>query len=116
MELMASNRDGWSGLQERRSEPRIEARASVVMTPLAAVSTRLEGAVVEVSTRGVRVQFEKQLKELPRSGEVYRLQSRDDIMLCEVRHAEVLGSGAALGLKIVHWSNGGQLKRLVKRG
>jgi hypothetical protein len=100
---------------ERRSEPRIEARASVVMTPLAAVNRRLEGAVVEVSTRGVKVHFEKQLKELPRSGEVYRLQSSDDIMLCEVRHAEVSGAGASMGFQIVHWSNGGQLKRLVQR-
>ena len=99
---------------ERRSEPRIEARASVVMTPLAAVNTRLEGAVVEISARGVKVQFDKQLNTLPRSGEIYRVQSRDDIMLCEVRHAEVSGAGAALGLQIVHWSNGGQLKRLVQ--
>jgi hypothetical protein len=102
--------------KERRSEPRIEARTSVVMTPLASVSTRLEGAVVEVSTHGIRVHCDKQLKELPRSGDVYRLQSRDDIMLCEVRHAEVSSSGAAMGFQIVHWSNGGQLKRLVQRG
>ena len=100
--------------KERRSEPRIEARTSVVMTPLAAVSTRLEGALLDVSSHGVRVHFDKQLKVLPRSGEVYRLQSRDDIMLCEVRHAEVSGAGAALGLRIVHWSNDGQLKRLLQ--
>jgi hypothetical protein len=86
------------------------------MTPLAAVSTRLEGAVVDVSAQGIRVHCDKQLKELPRSGDVYRLQSSDDIMLCEVRHAEVSGAGAALGLKIIHWSNGGQLKRLMQRG
>jgi hypothetical protein len=86
------------------------------MTPLASVRIRLEGAVVDVSEGGVRVHFDKQLKELPRSGDVYRLQSRDDIMLCEVRHAEVSGAGAALGLKIIHWSNAGQLKRLMQRG
>lgn len=86
----------------------------MVMTPLAAVNTRLKGAVVEVSTRGVRVYFEKLLKELPRLGEVYRLQSSDDLILCEVRHAEVSGAGASMGFQIVHWSSGGQLKKLVQ--
>ena len=100
---------------ERRSEPRIRAQAPVVVTPLAAVNKRLEGAVVEVSTHGVRVHFGEQLKELPRSGEVYRLQSTDDLMLCEVRHAEITGSGAEMGFQIVHWSISGQLKKLVQR-
>jgi hypothetical protein len=99
---------------ERRSEPRIEAHASVFITPLAAITVRLEGSVVDVSTRGVRVYFHKQLKELPKLGEIYRIQSRDDTMLCEVRNAEVSGAGAILGLQIVHWSDAGQLRRLIQ--
>jgi hypothetical protein len=100
--------------EERRSERRAEASVSVVITPLAAVATRFEGSVVDVSTGGVRVHLETQLRELPRTGEVYRVQSRDDIMLCEVRHAEVAGAGADLGLQIVHWSKTGELKRLIQ--
>jgi hypothetical protein len=100
---------------ERRSEPRIETSTSVVMTPLAAVTTRIHGSVVDVSARGVRVHFDKDLKNLPRTGEVYRVQSRDDIMLCEVRHAQAADAGADLGLKIVHWGDAGELKRLVQK-
>ncbi len=100
---------------ERRSEPRIETSTSVVMTPLAAVTTRIHGSVVDVSARGVRVRFDKNLKNLPRAGEVYRVQSRGDIMLCEVCHAKVVEAGADLGLKIVHWGDSGELKRLVQK-
>lgn len=83
------------------------------MTPLAAVGTRLRGSVVDVSTRGVRVHFDKQFKVPPRAGEVYRVQSRGDLMLCEVRNVKVAGAGAELGLQIVHWGGAGELKRLV---
>lgn len=99
--------------EERRSEPRIEASASVVITPLAAVATRLHGSVVNVSTRGVRVHCDTELKELPRAGEVYRVQSSGDQMLCEVRNAEVTETGADLGLQIVQWNGAGELKRLL---
>jgi hypothetical protein len=100
--------------EERRSEERAKANASVVITPLASVAIRFEGSVVDVSTRGVRVHVETQLQELPRTGDVYRVQSGDDIMLCEVRHAEVAGAGADLGLLILHWSKEGKLKRLIE--
>jgi hypothetical protein len=105
---------GTTNTEERRSEPRAEAQASVVITPLAAVGTRFEGSVVDLSTRGVRVHLETQLQTLPRVGEVFRVQGRDDIMLCEVRHAEVSGSGADVGLQVVHWSKAGELKRLIQ--
>jgi hypothetical protein len=98
---------------DRRSEPRIEAKASVVMTPLAAVSTRLHGSLVNVSARGVRVHFDAKLNQ-PRAGEVYRVQSGDDLMLCEVRNSAVAEEGADLGLSIVHWSGAGKLKRMVQ--
>jgi hypothetical protein len=99
--------------EERRAETRIEANASVVITPLAAVGTRFYGSVVNVSTGGVRVHCDTQLKELPKAGEVCRIQSRGDIMLCEVRNFAVREAGADLGLRIVHWSNAGELKHLL---
>jgi len=98
---------------ERRSEPRIEASASVVITPLAAVGTRFYGSVVNVSSGGVRVHCDTQLKELPRAGDVCRIQSRGDIILCEVRNSAVKEAGADLGLQIVHWSDAGELKHLL---
>jgi len=104
---------GMTRVEERRSERRIEASASVVMTPLAAVTTRLGGSVVNVSARGVRVHVDTHLTQLPRIGEVYRVQSRDDQMLCEVRNAEIDEAGAAFGLQIVYWGNSGSLRRLV---
>jgi hypothetical protein len=84
------------------------------MTPLAAVDTRLHGSVVNVSTRGVRVHFDTRLKEMPRAGEVFRVQSRDDVMLCEVRHSEAAEAGSHLGLKIVYWGDAGELKRFIQ--
>jgi hypothetical protein len=99
--------------EERRSEPRIDANTSVLITPLAAVGTRLHGSVVNVSTRGVRVRCNKDLKELPRAGEVCRVQSGGDLMLCEVRNSAVTEAGADLGLQIVHWGGAGELKRLL---
>ena len=106
-----SNLTKWD---ERRSEPRIKARASVVMTPLASVATRFNGSVLNVSTRGVRVHVATQFKQLPRVGEIFRIQGRDDVMLGEVRNAEVEEAGTVFGLQIVHWGNTGELKRLVQ--
>jgi hypothetical protein len=102
--------------EERRSEPRIEASASVVITPLAAVGTRFYGSVVNVSAGGVRVHCDAQLKELPRAGEVCRIQSRGDLMLCEVRNSAVAQAGADLGFQIVHWADAGELKLLSETG
>jgi len=100
---------------ERRSEPRIETTSSVVITPLAAVGTRYNGSVVNISKGGVRVHFNTKLKEPPRVGDVYRVQSRVDIMLCEVRNSEVAEAGADLGLRIVHWGDAGELKSLLSK-
>jgi hypothetical protein len=105
---------GSAASDDRRSEPRIETSSSVVMTPLAAVTIRIEGSIINVSDGGVRVRVDTQLKQLPRTGEVYRVQTQDDVMLCEVRNSEVAGVGAELGLQIVHWADAGKLKRLVK--
>jgi len=100
-------------MEERRSEPRIEASAEVLITPLAAVATRFHGSIMNVSTHGVKVHCDTELKELPRAGDVYRVQSGGDLMLCEVRHSRVTDDGAILGLQIVHWDDAGELKRRV---
>jgi hypothetical protein len=99
---------------ERRSEPRIAAGVAVVLTPLASVATRLRGSVVNVSARGVKVHFEANLEKLPRAGTVYRIQSRGDLILGEVRYSTVADAGADLGLHIIHWGDAGELKRLVE--
>src|SRR5579862_8096239 len=104
----------WMSIKERRSEPRTEAGAKIVMTPLAAVATRLHGIVVNVSPRGVRVRFATLLNVHPKAGEVYRIQSGNDVMLCEVRYCEFAGEGADVGLEILHWVKAGELNQLLK--
>ncbi len=89
-------------LDERMPEPRIRVGASVVVTPLASVAIRLQGSVVNVSTRGLRVHFDTRLNEQPRAGEIYRVQSRDDLLLCEVCHCEAAGAGTNLDLQIIN--------------
>ena len=99
-------------VMEQRSESQVKLR-EVVITPLAAVDTRFYGSVVNVSKGGVRVHCDTQLKELPRAGEVCRIQSRGDIILCEVRNSAIAEAGADLGLQIVQWGNAGELKHLL---
>jgi hypothetical protein len=99
--------------EERRSEPRIGTTTSVVVTPLAAVTASFRGSVVNVSKRGIRVHCDTPLKELPRAGGVFRVQSGGDLMLCELRNSAFAEAGAELGLQIVHWGEAGELKRLI---
>ena len=101
-------------MEERRLEPRIEANAPITMTPLAAVATRIHGSVVNVSGRGLKVHVDAPPKERPAAGDVYRVQSGDDLMLCEVRHYQPVAEGVDLGFVILHWVNVGELSRLVK--
>jgi hypothetical protein len=101
-------------MDERRSEPRIDVKAPVVMTPLAAVTTRLKGQVVNISGRGIRVHLDTGLNGKPASGEVYRLQSGGDLMLCEVVHWQLEGEIPAIGLQILHWGECGELSRAIK--
>jgi hypothetical protein len=102
-------------MKERRAEPRLTVNAKVVITPLAAVTKRLHGIVVNASGKGLEVHLENGLTEAPRLGEVFRVQTGDDLMLCEVRHSTPNGAGLKLGLQIVHWAKIGQLKQLLKQ-
>ncbi len=83
------------------------------MTPLATVATHLRGTVINVSGRGLQVRVAA-LKELPRTGDVYRIQSGNDLILCEVRYGHLTGAGAELGFQIVHWAKAGELSRVLK--
>jgi hypothetical protein len=101
-------------MRERRKEPRVEVDAPAVMTPLAAVATRVNGQVLNVSTGGLRVRVPKSVLRHLRVGEVFRIHSTRDLMLCEVCYAEPRNEGTDIGFRIVYWSAIGELNRAVK--
>jgi hypothetical protein len=101
-------------MSERRTEPRLEAEAPVVMTPLSAVTTRLHGSVVNVSDRGLKVQATALTDQHLTTGNIYRVQSGDDLMLCEIRHRRLDGENVNIGFAILHWVSAGKLNQLVK--
>ena len=87
----------------------------MVMTPLSAVTTRLHGSVVNVSGGGLKVHANALSDEhLLAAGHVYRVQSGDDLMLCEIRNRRLEGETADIGFAILHWVSEGKLNRLVK--
>jgi hypothetical protein len=83
------------------------------MTPLAAVATRLNGQVVNVSFHGVMVRVAELTSGQPRVGDVYRILSSRDLMLCEVRHWQLQTEGTDIGFRILQWSDAGELKRVT---
>jgi hypothetical protein len=100
--------------KEQRSEPRIEANAPALMIPLANVAIRLSGRVLNVSRRGVKVHVDEPLAGYPRTGDVYRVLSGNDVMLCEIRHYQLLGESAEVGFQIVHRLSRGELNSLIE--
>jgi hypothetical protein len=100
-------------VKERRAEPRVDIAAPAVMTPLAAVATRLNGQVVNVSFNGVKVRVPELRNGQPRVGDVYRILSSKDLMLCEVRHWKLQADGTDIGFRILQWSDAGELKRVT---
>jgi hypothetical protein len=101
-------------VREQRSEPRIEADAPALMIPLADVGTRFRGRVLDISRRGIKVRTSEPLKPQPKIGDIYRILSGDDVLLCEVRHCQLLWEGAELGFRIVHRLSSGELNSLVE--
>jgi len=101
-------------MSERRLEPRFEAKASVIMTPLSAVTTRLHGSVVDLSSGGLKVHATTLMEKHLAAGDVYRVQSGDDLMLCEIRHRRLDGQTVDIGFAILHWVSLGNLNRLVR--
>jgi hypothetical protein len=100
-------------MKEKRIEPRIAVEAPAVMTPLAAVATRLKGQVVNVSFHGVKVRVAELTNNQLRIGDVYRILSSRDLMLCEVRNWQSQSEGTAIGFKILKWSDAGELKHVT---
>ncbi len=103
-----------STTDERRLDPRIEAGVPAVVTPLANVAIHYKGRVVDVSRGGVKVHVDETfLDRLPRKGDAYRVQTGEEVLLCEVRHCQIEDDGAKLGLKVLHWGNPGSLRLLL---
>src|ERR1700680_9443 len=100
--------------KERRSESRIMLDAPALMIPLASVTSRLCGRVLNLSRHGVKVRTDEPLEEPPRTGDVYRIRSGDDVMLCEVRYYRLFGAGDEVGFKILHRFSTGELSRLIQ--
>jgi hypothetical protein len=100
--------------KERRSESRIVLDAPALMIPLASVTARLCGRVLNLSRHGVKVRTDEPLEEPPRTGDAYRIRSGDDVMLCEVRYYRLLGAGDEVGFKILHRFSTGELSRLIQ--
>lgn len=98
---------------ERRTESRIVIAAPAVMTPLAAVATRLNGQVVNVSFNGVKVRVPELTRGQPRVGDIFRILSSRDLMLCEVRYWQFQADGTDIGFRILQWSDAGELKRVT---
>jgi hypothetical protein len=103
-------------MQDRRREIRCKVDAPAEITPLATVSTRLTGQVINVSSRGVRIRVDQPLTSRPRVGDVYRVLSSDDRILCEIIHWLSNGESTDIGFRIVHWSDRGQLNHIVETG
>jgi len=83
---------------------------------LAAVTTRVNGQVLNVSSQGVKVRVTKPASEAPRVGDVYRILSSKDTMLAEVCYSLARNEGTDIGFKIVYWSAIGELNRAIKTG
>ena len=84
------------------------------MTPLSAVTDRMHGSVVNVSGRGLKVHANALTDKHLATGTVYRVQTGDDLMLCEIRHRRLEGETVDIGFAILHWVSEGKLNRLVK--
>lgn len=101
-------------MKERRRETRCKVDSPAEVTPLAAVNQRLSGQVINVSARGVRVRVDQPLSGNPRVGDVYRVLSSNDRMLCEISNWLPNGESTDMGFRILHWSDMGQLNRIVE--
>src|SRR5580658_10121895 len=101
-------------MPERRQETRCKVDAPAEIAPLAAVSGRLTGQVINVSSRGVRIRVAQPLTSLPHVGDIYRVLSTNDRMLCEIIHWLSNGESTDIGFRIVHWTDPGPLNRLVE--
>lgn len=101
-------------MEDRRKEPRIDVNAPAVLTPLAAVAAQMNGQVINVSSHGIKVRVVEMMSGQPRIGDVYRILSGRDDMLCEISHWRPERQGAEIGFRILHWSDTGELNRIIR--
>ena len=85
----------------------------MTITPLSAVTNRIRALVVDVSVRGLKVHADGLTEKELAAGDVYRVQTGDDLMLCEIRHRRLEGESVDIGFAILHWVSAGKLNRLV---
>ena len=85
---------------ERRSEPRTDLAANVVLTPLNDVSRRLKGSSVNISKRGIRVRLTPG-DHVPIQKQVFRIETSSDRILCEVRNWAAEATSIEIGLEIL---------------
>lgn len=101
-------------MDERRREARFEVDAPAALKPLgSAPAEGLEGQVVNVSSHGVRVRVPGLAEGTPQVGDLYRIRSADDRMLCEVANSFSGIHGTDIGFRIVYWSETGDLERVI---
>ncbi len=89
-------------------------KAPAVLTPLAEVAAQLTGHVINVSSHGVKVRVVNLISGQPRIGDVYRILSGRDDMLCEVSHWRSEPQDTEIGFRILHWSDTGELNRVAR--
>jgi hypothetical protein len=99
---------------ERRTEPRIDFNAPVVLIPLAAVGVRVSGFIVNASGRGLKVRLTAPAATSLRAGHVYRIQCNGDTLLCEVAHSVLHEHGAEVGFRVIHRASTGEAKSYTK--
>jgi hypothetical protein len=101
-------------MNERRRESRFHVDAPAALKPLGSVGvTGLEGQVVNVSSHGVRIRVAGPSVGTPQAGDLYRIRSSDDRMLCQVVNSLSGIHGTDIGFRIVYWSETGELDRVV---
>jgi PilZ domain len=95
---------------ERRSQPRIEANATVLVTPIGSEHLQLSGTLENISDSGLMVALEAPIPV----GESVRIDSGDSLMISEVCHCEQRGQRHMVGFIVGEWTNKGTLKTLLR--
>lgn len=101
-------------ISDRRKETRIEVAAAAALTPIASLDQRIRGEVVDLSPSGVRIRVSGSVDSLPKVGELYRVLSSQDRMLCRVAHTAPGDRGADIGFRIVYWNELGELSQTLE--
>ncbi len=101
-------------MDERRREARIDVVTEVALTPLGSVEPGLQGQVLNVSQRGVKVRVTGPAGSEPAVGDFYRILTSRDRMLGRVSHSLPGAEGTEIGFRILYWSETGDLNQVVE--